>query len=343
MIQFKVIDEFTFDECIECINRCQCEGRPIDKELHSHYMNLLTSFRKQEKEEYTQIIETGQSNEKRGKERNTIRILENFIKKYSSLPNASKYSPQYIETAKSEINRLKLLQARKTRKKRVRVVGILLIFILLVVIGYKPVTYLNFPDLPSSMTGAYEIEIPSSPYNRLFEIETDGSYVNAEEPDVSWIRTSLNGDSQLDIDVTENEGDERGGNLWIKSYGTLFGIKLPFVYKVKTISIVQQHRVATYLNLSRKSITLYPDIDSETIQVSTDGYEWNIEEPTADWIKVYKETPYIEIQAEANKDSLHRSTSLRVYSGSIEQYIKIKQRPFENDSMMAIEPAIEAW
>lgn len=102
MIEFKTIDDFTFDDCVKSIERRKSEGLTPEEELLERYNTLLETLKSEEERDYQSV--------------KTIDGLNRFIKKYSALPGATKYQPQYLKEAKQELPRLK--QTLKKEKKQ---------------------------------------------------------------------------------------------------------------------------------------------------------------------------------------------------------------------------------
>ncbi len=67
MIDFKPIEDFTFDDCVKSLDRHRAEGASPDEELLTRYNSLLETLKAEEKRDYPSV--------------KSIDRLERFIKK----------------------------------------------------------------------------------------------------------------------------------------------------------------------------------------------------------------------------------------------------------------------
>ncbi len=265
MVDFKPIDEFTFDDCVNSIERHESEGSPVDAELQTRYEDLLNSLKHQEKRDFSSS--------------NTVESLEKYLKKYTSLNGAKNYRPIYIQHAKNKILEHKRIRRRKQRNKRISIIaGIVAVIALIIFIGYRPVSYLSVSKSSikfSKESGYGAVKIGTdAPYYDLFDSE---SY--------SWIITSTNEDS-IEIRVTRNDGDARNGTIVVTAYPTFYGVIIDFLKKQRRIQVEQEDGHTSYLNINRDDISFSPEGDTERVYVSTGGIDWDMYMPSESWPRV---------------------------------------------------------
>lgn len=269
MIDFKPIEEFTFDDCVNSIERHKNEGMPIDVELQTRYEHLLSSLNNKEKLDYSSC--------------KTIQSLEKYIKKYTSLSGAMNYRPQYIQQAKDEILRLTIIRKKKQQLKKISIIALIIVFIgIIIFFGYRPVKDISIYTNMSfnAISASKNLELPND----------NDDYWMLESTTCDWISVKKNGNI-INISVSQNNGDSRYCYIEIYSYNHLFGIPLNKV--TKKVNVTQLSGRASFLNISKNSIYIDKLGTSSTLNynftISTDGVE--IIDPVLDtdpWIEYEK-------------------------------------------------------
>ena len=327
MISFKPIEDFTFDDCITSLDRHRNKGTSADEELLSRYNSLLETLKAEEKRDYP--------SEK------SIDGLERYINKYSNLPTATRYKPQYLAKAKQELAELNR-KRKDLIKRRIKIyssicVLVLIIGVVIVIsIGYRPVgnIYLN-----SSLNSQIEFNALSSQKELI--VSSDGSNeILCDSPSCKWCKVEMQG-NKLIINVEKNHDDTRRCNFDVYSYSEFFGERLSET--TKSIEIVQESGKATYLNIDRTHF----DIDklgagfgaNYNFTVTTDGSD--IVEPVTDagGRVTYNRTIVSELpleikyvlKIEKNPSSArHLELKFATYDGSIERNVTIYQESVYN-------------
>lgn len=260
MIDFKPIEEFTFDDCIKSIERYRSKGLPIDADLQARYEVLLSSLKSEEKRDYSKATRNIGSLDK-AKE-----ALEQYIKKYSSLPGATQYKPQHLQEAKDQIIEWKKIRKRRRLLKRVWIIALSIVGICFIIfLGYRPVA--DFSINP-------EISFSAIRSSQKFKLST--SRANSwifESPSEDWISLTENSDS-ITISVSQNNEKSRYGEITFYAYNYLFGFRLNS--ETKKIRVVQFSGNATFLDISKSNVYIDKWGSSGTnytFTISTDGVE----------------------------------------------------------------------
>lgn len=275
MIGFKLLDEFTFDDCVKSIERRKSEGITQEEELLERYNTLLETLKYEEKRDYKSV--------------KTIDGLKRYIKKYTVLPGATKYQPEYLDIAKKELEKYRHKRDKKQRVIIYTIIGIFVFIIapILIYIGYRPVGNIDInPSLNS------RIELNSFSLRKEFNIVTskcnNGIRIDSS---CDWCKVEKHGDNMI-ITVDKNIDDARRCNIVIYSYNMLYGIELDRVSK--KIEIIQASGKATFLDISKNRFviskfgTKYVN-SNHTFTITTDGSE--IVEPLIandNWVKCYR-------------------------------------------------------
>lgn len=309
MIDFKPIEDFTFDDCVRSLDRHNAEGTSPDEELLARYNSLLETLKAEEKRDYPSV--------------KTIDRLERYIKKYSNLTNATRYNPVFLAKAKQE---LAGLRRRAKIKKRIRIFSYIILAVGVLVgvffIGYKPVSYFYVSD--STVT------IPKVAGSDTILLRTNAPDIYIDEC-ISWLDVSKEGSSII-IKSDRNTGDLLKGDFSIQAYPTFFGERIGFLGKILTIHVEKQDGHASFLNVNKDEINIYPEGDEESIYVETDGNEWNIDSLSDGWLSVSKDGSHVNIKVYENTTKSSRSTSFRIYSDSQEKYVYISQDVYAKDA-----------
>lgn len=251
MIDFKPIEEFTFDDCVNSIERHKGEGAPVDTELQARYDYLLSSLKDQEKRDYSSC--------------KTIQSLEKYIKKYTSLSGAMNYRPQYFQQAKDEISNLKLkIQKQKRIRRRTIICSILFVIGITITIGYHGPRLLNVPESLNFSFYSQDTTIHISGVN-LFYVEDD--------MDSRFVEINKESSDEFTIKLSENSSGDRENTLYFKSTDTFFNFPLELRTHQAKLKISQSHGTSDYLNveLDRKRSDNYTRIDKYTYKVGWTG------------------------------------------------------------------------
>lgn len=102
MVGFKVIDDFTFDDCVDFINQYD-EKHPWWKEIFHRHSGLLKKYRQKDNTCF--------------KACKTYADYENYIARFSNLKGASMYRPIYLEQAKEQMSKLPDLRQSWIKRK----------------------------------------------------------------------------------------------------------------------------------------------------------------------------------------------------------------------------------
>lgn len=151
MIDFKPIEDFTFDDCVKSLDRHRTNGTTADEDLLERYNSLLNSLMAEEKKDYSSA--------------KTIDGLERYIKKYSNLKTASRYKPLYLNKVKDELEALR--KQKKRKRHSLTLILSLCCIVIVLIIGFT--TY----------KGRYLLTVPTefkiSQYGDTIDL---GKYVN---------------------------------------------------------------------------------------------------------------------------------------------------------------------
>ncbi len=309
MLNFKPIEDFTFDDCVRSLDRHRSEGTSPDEELLSRYNLLLETLKAEEKRDYPSV--------------KTIDRLERYIKKYSNLATATKYNPAFLAKAKQE---LADLRKQAKIKKRIKIVACILlvlgVFAGIFFIGYKPISYFYVSD--SSVT------ISKGAGSDTINLRTNAPDIYIDEY-ISWLDVSKDG-SYIIIKADRNTEDLRNGDFSIRAYPTFFGERIGFMEKSLTIHVEQQDGYASFLNINKDEIEIWPEGDEESIYVETDGNEWNVDSPSEGWLTVSKSGSRVNIKVYENTTKSSRTASFRIYSDSQEKYVSVTQDVYAKDA-----------
>lgn len=309
MIDFKPIEDFTFDDCVRSLDRHRSEGTSPDEELLVRYNSLLEALKAEEKRDYPSV--------------KTIDRLELYIKKYSNLTYATKYTPVYLAKAKQELADLK---RRAKIKKRIKIIAcsilVLGVFVGVFFIGYKPISYFYVSDS--------SVAISKGAGSDTITLRTNAPDIYIDEY-ISWLDVSKDGSSII-IKADRNTEELRNGDFSIRAYPTFFGERIGFMEKTITVHVEQQDGHATFLNVGSENVSLSPEGGSRNIYIYTDGYDWDVEDSSSSWLSVSKEYSHIEISASENPETYSRTASIRVHSDNIEKYIYVSQDYFSKDA-----------
>lgn len=359
MIDFKPIEDFTFDDCVRSLDRHRAEGTSPDEELLSRYNSLLEALKAEEKRDYPSI--------------KTIDGLERYIKKYSNLPTATRYIPQYLSKAKQELQDI-------TKRKRRNIRNILLLLplgciIIIIVAGfitYKPRYNVSIPA--EIRVSQYGDTLDISEYvdinNRYVDVDFNGlnnpildgygDFIYRNDNHNYYI---LGGHSSSDyfslnwpIDLPSDgimifpmniDNQEHIGELNVVTWIEIFGLR--FSSETTTMRIIQDKNSPSFLKIRNlesewcfKVANEREVIDSNNdiyIQASNNGIRGNtcplfiecdgtaiqvIED--ADWIEIEKRSDVydnyfnLHLRVKDNRTSSDRSHIVKVMSG--DKYLK---------------------
>lgn len=200
--------------------------------------------------------------------KNSICGLKSYIKRYPE--------GEYIPEA----------QACLKKKRKIRkICNIILLIIALIVavivclLNYHPVSFLNVPD---------EISFEKRGGENIIRIYTDAIDSNVEVLEASdWIRVDKTYDSWSVIAAPNTEAD-RSASITVKSYSSFFGKQFDCI--VGTIKLSQKSGLPTFLetNISKVVFDKYGKCSSSDIIAKTDGCELKISNP-ASWLNVNKD------------------------------------------------------
>lgn len=309
MVDFKPIDEFTFDDCVKSLGRCKSESVSPNEELLHRYNELLRDLKAKEKRDYPSV--------------KTIDGLERYIKKYSNLKGATKYHPEHFDTAQKE---LKILKRKQIIKKRFKVLFsvILLIGIIgsIVYVGYKPVSYFYISEST--------IKFSKSAESKAIRLSTNAPDIYIDEY-VDWFDASQEGDSIV-VTAGRNNDDLRKSEFYVKAYPTFFGERLGFLEESIRINVEQQDGHASYINVNQGNLYFDADGGNESLYVTTDGIEWDIDTPEEGWLSVSRDGSNVEIKVYKNTTTSDRTASFRVYADNQEKYVYVNQDVYAKDA-----------
>lgn len=310
MLNFKPIEDFTFDDCVNSIERLTAQGQAIDDELQERHDHLLSVLIQKEKRAYSSCV--------------TIADYDRFIGEYSNLTDATKYRPMYLDKAKDVRDGLKYLAKIKRRKKIIwSIVAMVCVLVALFFIGYKPITYFS--------ASSYSVTIPKNGDAVCIKVSTDAPRIETSE-NIFWAEISEQGDS-ITITADRNYDDSRNDSIEIDAYPTFFGERIDFLKQTITINVTQEDGHASYLNVSSEYVSFAPDGGSRDISVSTDGNEWHVERPSDNyWLHIYTHSGYFTISASKNTTTSSRSAYIRVYSDNQEKTIYVSQSRYSKDA-----------
>lgn len=200
--------------------------------------------------------------------KNSICGLKSYIKRYPE--------GEYIPEAQ-----VCLKKKRKIRK----ICNIILLIIALIVavivclLNYHPVSFLNVPDVISFEKRGGE--------NRI-RIYTDAIDSNVEVLAASdWIRVDKTHDSWSVIAVPNTEA-ARSASVTVKSYSSFFGKQFDCI--IRTIKLSQNSGLPTFLetNISKVVFDKYGKCSSSDIIAKTDGCELQISNSSS-WLDINKD------------------------------------------------------
>ena len=139
--------------------------------------------------------------------------------------------------------------------------------------------------------GSQEVAFSSNSSNDNVEITTSSSWIS--------VRKSSNG--KITVSVRKNEGDKRKGQIEVKAYSTLFGVRTGS--NTGVIYVEQSSGYASYLNVSSCELSFNQNGGTQSITVNTDGY-WSINETTESWghVSISGNTISLKIDANNNED-----------------------------------------
>lgn len=305
MIDFKPIGEFTFDDCVNSIERHKSEGLPIDAALQTRYEDLLFSLKDQEKQDYSSC--------------NTIQSLEKYVIRYSSLSGATKYQPQYIKQAKSEIERL------KKRKRHIKYicVSIFILFVTIILFfGYES------PDEFQYILTDYSISNEGGKDVYLGRVSDKSTQIQSNN--INW-RVSISSDSIL-LYAEKNRENEINGLIEITSCAKLYGIPIKLIKSVRRISVSQKSGKGSFLDVQR-NISLSGIGGVVTVPIKTDGV-WEVnKDESADWYSVTCLRDSLRIYSSSNETGEERESKIQININSsannvssIIETITLKQR-----------------
>jgi len=295
MIDFKPIEDFTFDDCYQSIERLNSENLVVDDILKTRYEQLFKSLKKQEQRDFNNC--------------DSIESFEKFIKKYSSLKGASKYKTSYIDLARKEIVRLSRI--RKIRKK-VMVFGsiffILLLAASIIWFGYSSYQF-SIPKL-DFQNNAYIISVDregghvSIPYVS----SQDQCYIDISSDDEEISNLKITCDS-ISFDISSNfEENQRMSTVFVKGRDRVYGEGIGSLVNTK-IDIRQNTCRATHTEPFVSTAYFKKEGSKESIEIKTNGTLYiNGSKPSCDWIdiniiKVDGETYHVELNASPNYTS----------------------------------------
>lgn len=309
MVNFKPIEDFTFDDCVKSLDRHRAYGTMADEELIERYNSLLNSLMAEEKKDYSSA--------------KTFAGLERYIKKFSNLDSASRYKPQYLNQAKHELEALK---QRHRVKKIIKVVSCVIVAIGSLIgiffIGYKPISYFYVSD--------YSISLSKGACIDTIDLSTNAPYIDISQ-NISWLKTSKDGTSII-VNATRNTEASREDNFYIYAYPTFFGERIDFMRETLAIHVEQEDGYASYINTNKDDIHFDPEGGEEYVIVQTDGNQWNVESPSEGWLSVTKDGSRAEIKVYENTNKSSRSSSIRIFSDTQEKYINVYQDVYAQDA-----------
>ncbi len=218
------------------------------------------------------------------------------------------------------------LRKRAKIKTRIKIAACIIlvlgVFAGIFFIGYKPISYFYVSDS--------SVKISKGAGSDTINLRTNAPDIYIDEY-ISWLDVSKDGSSII-IKADRNTEDLRNGDFTIRAYPTFFGERIGFMEKAITVHVEQQDGHATYLNVGSESVNLSPEGGSRNIYVTTDGYDWDVDNSSSSWLSVSKEYSHIEISASENPETYNRTASFRVYTDNLEKYINVSQDYFSKDA-----------
>ena len=309
MVDFKPIEDFTFDDCVKSLDRHRAEGTTVDDELLCRYNSLLNDLKTEEKRDYPSV--------------KTIEGLERYIKKYSNLKTASRYKPQYLNKAKEE---LAVLKQRYKIKKIIKFISCIIfalgILIGIFYVGYKPISYFYVSESSITLSKGASVD--------TIELSTNAPDIYISE-NISWLEVSEDGSSII-VKTFRNTESSRNGDFHIRAYPTFFGERIDFMRETLTIHVEQEDGYASYIDINKDDIHFDPEGGEEYVIVQTDGNQWDVESPSEGWLSVTKDGSRAEIKAYENTNKSSRSSSIRIFSDTQEKYVDVYQDVYAQDA-----------
>ena len=274
-----------------------------------------------------------------------------FSKNNSSKSKCKRYLAKYpngrnVVEAKAIISR--------ANKKRVFLVLLLIIAAIVVYLGFNPSGKIVFSELhgvgnsnnfskgnvtilyytPKTLTvpsiaiakagdSNKSLSFPKEGGSKEVVFTSGASKENIElTSSQSWISAKLSSDGKIIINVTKNEEGERTGNVEVKAYSTLFGIRTSSTTGV--IYVRQATSYASHMTVSAEDESFTHKGGSRTITVTTDGF-WKISKGTKEWGHISINGNTITLSIEENSSAATRTDYFVIKSGSKEQRINISQ------------------
>lgn len=317
MIDFKPIEDFTFDDCVKSLDRHRAEGTLPDEELLSRYNSLLEILKAEEKRDYPSV--------------KTIDRLERYIKKYSNLTTATKYVPQYLTKAKQELAEQKRSAKRKKNTKVISCIGIIFTaLIILFIIGYKSPCNLNCApnEYLVHANGTNEALLCVVPNDNNIKLYSDNK---------NW-QPHIVGDT-LFLSADKNRDKELHGEIELTSCATLYGIPIEFIKTKKIINLFQESGQGTFLNVQDN--VLISGIGGHiSIPIATDGVWEAYKHERDDWYSLTCLRDSLQIYVKSNQLSDDRESEIQININSLKsgesviiKTITLQQRAFSSFSI----------
>lgn len=327
MLGFKKINELDLKDCYTFLE--EQEGHPNYEEVKALYESIVEGLKKQEDADFNAC--------------KTIEDYKNHIKKYEALAPA--YKARHIDQANKEIDvfikkeqeeeerrRIIAKQYEDKRKKRIKKAILISIATLIVAaivaffVGYEPVKYLNVSN------NNVILENDGGSKTIVLETNVSENEIQFDLPDEDWIDVKCEYDKQgykgeLAIKMVSecNKNPERCCSLKVTAYPTLYGNRILWLHKTKTINITQKNGLATKLSVSPSSISFTYKGGTKDIDINTDGY-WEISNinKLPQGITTKKEGNKLRLEVDPNYD-WDRGFSLKISAGGKSCTINITQ------------------
>lgn len=354
MIDFKPIEDFTFDDCVKSLDRHRANGTTADEDLLERYNSLLNSLMAEEKKDYSSA--------------KTIDGLERYIKKYSNLKTASRYKPLYLNKVKDELEALR--KQKKRKRHSLTLILSLCCIVIVLIIGFTTYKGRYLLTVPTEFKisqygdtidlGKY-VNITSNQLNitlencdtvayvydnnYIYRNDRHDDYIVGEHSSSDYI--SLNCPSEIPYDgklvfPMNIDNQEHIFELNFETWIEIFGIRL--FQENKQVKLTQEKNSPTYLKISNldsewcfnvvdekdvveSNSDIYINVSNNGIRgnmcplfIESDGTNIQVIED-ADWINiekrqdVYDNSFNLHLRVDANRNATSRSDVIKIMSG----------------------------
>lgn len=183
-------------------------------------------------------------------------------------------------------------------------------------ITYRIAFYASYLDLENR-----EIVFDWNGGEQNIYVSTDAnSWIVEDEEYVSWATFQNRGGKLRVYAYQNNSKEDRSFSVLVRS-GFIEGIG----NECNRLRVVQKGKQATYLNASTQSVSFSGRGGSESLQISTDGDGWYVEDCPS-WIKTSVSGNTLVLKVSANSGNSSRVGVVRIKSDGIVTEIKVLQK-----------------